>query len=106
MTPKRLRKGGGELRILLGQRIAHMRPERRRRVRDLRGELLVGTGDVLPKVEAGNIGAPALPASVGHVTEDARKLRQGVSVRVVFSRMPSGGSSGRLLKNGISGRNA
>ncbi len=33
----------------LGQRIAHMRPEWGRRVRDLGGELLVGAGDVLRK---------------------------------------------------------
>jgi hypothetical protein len=32
----------------LGERIAHMPPERRLRIRDLRGELLVGAGDVLP----------------------------------------------------------
>jgi hypothetical protein len=29
MTPERLRKGGGKLRMPLGQRIAHMRPEGR-----------------------------------------------------------------------------
>ncbi len=34
----------------LGQRIAHMAPEGRRRIRDLGGELLVGAGDVLPQV--------------------------------------------------------
>ncbi len=28
----------------LSQRIAHVAPERRRGIRDLRGELLVGTG--------------------------------------------------------------
>jgi hypothetical protein len=31
-----------ELRMPLGQRIAHVPPERRRRIRDLRGELHVG----------------------------------------------------------------
>ena len=35
----------------LGQRIAHMAPERRRRIRDLRGELAVGAGDTTPKGE-------------------------------------------------------
>jgi len=30
----------------LGQRIVHMAPKRRRRLRDLRGELLVDAGDV------------------------------------------------------------
>ena len=39
----------------LGQRLAHMAQKRRRRIRDLLGELPVGTGDVLPKVEAGDI---------------------------------------------------
>jgi hypothetical protein len=33
----------------LGQRLAHVAPEGRRRVRDLGGELLVGAGDVLRK---------------------------------------------------------
>jgi hypothetical protein len=65
--PERLRWGGG-LRLPLGQRLAHMAPKRRRRIRDPCGELLVGTGDVLPKVEAGDIRAPAsLRALVGHV---------------------------------------
>ena len=36
-----------------------MPPKRRPRFRDLRGELLVGAGDILPKVKAGNIRAPA-----------------------------------------------
>jgi hypothetical protein len=52
-----LRKGGGGL--PLGQRLAHMRPERRLRIRDLLGELLVGAGDGLPEVEAGKVRAPA-----------------------------------------------
>lgn len=30
------------------QHLAHMPPKRRRRIRDLRGKLLVGAGDVLP----------------------------------------------------------
>ena len=34
MTPERLRKGSGELRMPLGQRIAHMAPKRCRRFRD------------------------------------------------------------------------
>jgi len=34
------------------QRLAHMPPKRRRRIRDLLGELLVDAGDVLPKVKA------------------------------------------------------
>ena len=49
----------------LGQRIAHMPPEGRRRIRDLGGELLVGAGDVLPKVKAGNVRAPAFEGMGG-----------------------------------------
>ena len=37
----------------LGQRVAHMRPEGRLRIRDLRGELLVGARDGLPRGESG-----------------------------------------------------
>jgi hypothetical protein len=39
------------------QRLAHMAPERRRRIGDLGGELLVRAGDVVPKVEARKIRA-------------------------------------------------
>jgi hypothetical protein len=35
--------------MLLGQRIAHVAPKRRRRFRDLGGERFVGAGDVLPR---------------------------------------------------------
>ena len=73
----RLRKGGG-LQMPLGQRVAHVPPEGRRRIRDLGGELLVGTGDVLPKVEAGKIRAPASLACVGDATEDAGEVAQAV----------------------------
>ena len=62
----------------LGQRLAHVGPERRRRFRDLRGELLVGTGDGLPEVKAGNIRAPASLAGVGGLTEDAGDVVQAV----------------------------
>ena len=65
MTPERLRKGSGELRMPLGQRIAHMAPKRARRIRDLRGELLVGAGDGLPKVKAGNVRSPAFEGMGG-----------------------------------------
>jgi hypothetical protein len=41
----------------LGQRLARMRPERRRRIFDPLGELLVGAADVLPKVVAGKLRA-------------------------------------------------
>lgn len=39
----------------LGRRILHMRPEGRRSIRDLDGQLLVGTGDTLPTGEVGKI---------------------------------------------------
>jgi hypothetical protein len=48
-----VRKRDGELRIPLGQRIAHMTPEGRRSVRDPSDELLVGAFDVLLEVQAG-----------------------------------------------------
>jgi hypothetical protein len=48
---------GAELWMPLGQRIAHVRPEGRIGIRDLIGELLVGSGDGLPEVEAGDIRA-------------------------------------------------
>jgi hypothetical protein len=57
----------------LGQRIAHMPPERRLRIQDLRDELFVGTSDVLPKV-SGNVGVPALPARVGDGADDGGAL--------------------------------
>jgi hypothetical protein len=60
------------------QRLPHVPPERRRRIRDLLGELVVGVSEVVPKVEAGDIRAPALPARVGHVTEDAGEGAQAV----------------------------
>ncbi len=67
-------KASGNLGMPVGQRIADMAPERGRRIRNLRGELVVGAGDVLPKVEAGDICPPALPARVSDVTEDAGEL--------------------------------
>jgi hypothetical protein len=62
----------------LGQRVPHMPPKRCPRIRDLRGELLVGTGDVLPKVEAGKIRGPASLAGVGNLTKDAGEAAQAV----------------------------
>ena len=67
-------KASGNLGMPVGQRIADMAPERGRRIRNLRGELVLGAGDVLPKVEAGDICPPALPARVSDVTEDAGEL--------------------------------
>jgi len=43
----------------LGQRIAHMHPEGRLSLSDSLDELLVCTGDVLLKMKAGNLCAPA-----------------------------------------------
>ncbi len=52
----------------LGQRIAHMRPEGRRRIRDLDGELLADPGDALAKMKVGKIRAPASPSRFHTVT--------------------------------------
>ena len=83
---RELRKGGGELRMPLGQRVAHMAPERRRRNRDLLGELAVGTGDLRPKVEAGEIRAPSRPAAlVGHVLDACGALVTGTGEHLVHA---------------------
>ena len=58
--------------------LTHVPPKRRRRIRDLLDQLLVGPLDVLPKVEAGNIGAPASLARVGNIAEDAGEVAQAV----------------------------
>ena len=65
-----------ELRMPLGQRIAHMPPERRRRSRDLRCQLLIGAGDGLPEVKAGKIRAPVSLAGVGNLTKMLAKQRK------------------------------
>ena len=65
--------------MLLGQRLAHMAPNPRRRIRDPPGELLVGALDFLPKVKAGNVCAPAALARVGDVSEDRGEVEQRVS---------------------------
>jgi len=56
-----------------------MPPKGRRRIGDLGGELLVGALDVLPKVKAGNVCAPAALARVGGVSEDRGEVEQRVS---------------------------
>jgi hypothetical protein len=61
-----------------GQRLPHMTPKGRRRIRDLRGECVVGAGGVLPEVKAGKIRAPAVFACVGDVTEDAGEATYGI----------------------------
>ena len=63
----------------LGQRIAHVAPERPRCIRDLLGELLVSAGDVLPKVKASEIRVVALPGGISDPTEDAGELAETVS---------------------------
>jgi hypothetical protein len=55
-----------------------MPPERRLRIRDPLGELLVSAADVLPKVRAGKIRAPATFACVRDLTKDAGEVAQGV----------------------------
>ena len=65
--------------MLLGQRLAHMAPNPRRRIRDPPGELLVGALDFLPKVKAGNVCAPAALTRAGDVSEDGREVGQPVS---------------------------
>ena len=68
------------------QRLAHMAPKRRRSIRDPCRELLVGTGDVLPKVEAGDIRAPAsLRALVGHVLHACGALVTGTREHFVHA---------------------
>ena len=46
-------EGAGSYGCRLDQRMAHMLPEGRQRIRDLADELVVGTGDIVPKVKAG-----------------------------------------------------
>ena len=80
----------------LGQRIAHvLLPKRRLSIRDLTGELLVGTEDVLPKVEAGC--APAsLPALVGHVSHAYCTLVTGAGEYLVHALTRDTESTGEL----------
>ena len=59
------------------QRLPHVLPERCRRVFNLPEELLVGSGDGLPELEAGKIRVPASVPCVGDVTKDARRSRAG-----------------------------
>src|SRR6187402_2449095 len=69
----RLRNGAGELRMTLGQRVAHVAPKRRRRIRGLRGELLVGAGGAFPKVEAEEYPCPSRLRAHGRL--DGRRSR-------------------------------
>jgi len=73
----------------LGQRIAHVPPERGRGIRDPRGELVVGAGDVLPKVEARNVRAPAALARAGDASEDGGEVEQRVSPAPIASVVAS-----------------
>ena len=70
----------------LGQRIADMSPEGRRRISDLLSELPVGARDILPKVKAGKIRAPAsLRALVGHVLHACGTLVTGTGKHLVHA---------------------
>ena len=66
-------------------------PKRRRRIRDLGGELFVGTGNILLKVKTGKVRAPASLACMSDLTEDAGEspLAAGVfeSWRPICNRM-------------------
>jgi len=50
-----LAEGQRELRMSVGQRIAHVAPEGGLRIRDPFDEVVVGPGDVLPKVVSGKV---------------------------------------------------
>ena len=64
-----------------------MPPKRRGSIGYLRGELLVGTGDVLPKVEARKIRAPAsLRALVGHILHACGALVTGTGEHLALTR--------------------
>ena len=56
-------------------------PKRRRRIRDLGGELFVGTGNILLKVKTGKVRAPSLPRV--HERLDGRCWRKSLSSRGV-----------------------
>ena len=64
---------------------------RRRRIRDLGGELFVGTGNILLKVKTGKVRASACLACMSDLTEDAGEspLAAGVfeSWRPICNRM-------------------
>ena len=93
----RLLEGGGELRMPLGQRIAHIAPKGGRRIRDLRGELLDGTGDAVPKVEARDVRAPAsLPGLVGHVLHSRSTLVTGTGEYFVHALTRNAERTGKL----------
>jgi hypothetical protein len=59
----------------LGQRIAYMAPKRRRRIRDLRGELLVGAGDVSRPAEKIKVG---IPTRLGRSRASAEGFRRSI----------------------------
>jgi hypothetical protein len=60
----------------LGQRVPHMPPKRRQRIRDLLCELFVGAIDGLTEMKAGKVVVPATFACLGDPTEDAGELVQ------------------------------
>ena len=74
-----------------------MPPERRQRIRDLRGELLAGAGNVLPKVKAGKIRTPAArPALVGHVLDACGTLVTGTGEYLVHALTRDAERTGKL----------
>jgi len=58
------------------QCVAHMPPKRRRRIRDLCGELVPTALDGLAEVEAGKTRVPAAFPGVGDATKDAGEVVQ------------------------------
>ena len=61
----------------LGQRIAHVTPERRRRNRDLRGKLAVGARND-PEGGSGEDLCPSLPRGRGYLAKDGGETPQAV----------------------------
>jgi hypothetical protein len=81
----------------LGQRIAHVSPERRLSASDPFGDLVPAALDGLPKVEAGKLRAPAsLPALVGHVLHACRTLVTGTGEHLVHALTRDAERTGKL----------
>ena len=60
-----LGKGGGELRMPLGQRIAHMPPKGRRRIRDLGGDSPLLSRLTMSSLRAAVVSAVAISKGAG-----------------------------------------
>jgi len=74
---ERLQKGGGELRMPLGQRIPHTRPEGCLGIRDLRGEAIIDARESRLEVVGRAPEAVSAP-SAGSIREDSAELPQTV----------------------------